>query len=133
NISFEDAGRSIGLGEEISSFPTWSFDYNNDGWMDIFVAGYKRSSFYTIVPDIVKEYLGEPNRAESMRLYRNEGGTFTDVSAEVGLNKIGYAMGANYGDLDNYGYHDSYLLTGEDRCEFMIRYKIYRMIAVQDC
>src|SRR5690606_35168819 len=126
NVSFEEAGVRLGIGEEISSFPTWSFDYNNDGWMDIFVAGYKRSSFYTIVPDIVKEYLGEPNRAETMRLYRNDGGTFTDVSAEVGLNKIGYAMGANYGDLDNDGFPDIYLSTGEVSFESIIPNKVFR-------
>jgi tetratricopeptide (TPR) repeat protein len=126
NLRFEEQGTLMGLGEEISTFPTWSFDYNNDGWLDIFVAGYKRSDFYTIVPDIVKEYLGEPNRAETMRLYQNNGGSFTDVSIEVGLNKIGYAMGANYGDLDNDGYPDIYLSTGEVSFESIIPNRVFR-------
>jgi hypothetical protein len=126
NISFEEAGSPMGLEEKISSFPTWSFDYNNDGWMDIFVAGYRRSDFYTIVPDIVKEYLGEPNKAETMRLYQNNKGSFTDVSAEVGLKKIGYAMGANYGDLDNDGYPDIYLSTGEVSYESIIPNRVFR-------
>lgn len=125
-IHFEETGTLRGLGEKISSFPTWSFDYNNDGWMDIFVAGYKRSNFYTIVPDIVKEYLGEPNSAETMRLYQNNNGNFTDVSAEMGLNKIGYAMGANYGDLDNDGYPDIYLSTGEVSFESIIPNRVFR-------
>ncbi len=125
-IHFEETGALRGLGEKISSFPTWSFDYNNDGWTDIFVAGYKRSDFYTIVPDIVKEYLGEPNRAETMRLYQNNAGNFTDVSAEMGLNKIGYAMGANYGDLDNDGYPDIYLSTGEVSFESIIPNRVFR-------
>src|SRR5690606_20978543 len=73
-----------------------------------------------------KEYLGEPNGAETMRLYQNNGGTFTDVSAEVGLNKVGYAMGANYGDLDNDGYPDIYLSTGEVRFESIIPNKVFR-------
>ncbi|MDT0648506.1 CRTAC1 family protein [Autumnicola edwardsiae] len=126
NINFEEAGSRMGLEEKISSFPTWSFDYNNDGWMDIFVAGYRRSDFYTIVPDIVKEYLGEPNKAETMRLYQNNKGSFTDVSAEVGLKKIGYAMGANYGDLDNDGYPDIYLSTGEVSYESIIPNRVFR-------
>lgn len=132
NISFEEQGALLGMGEKISSFPTWSFDYNNDGWMDIFVAGYKRSDFYTIVPDIVKEYLGEPNKAETMRLYQNKGGFFTDVSTEVGLNQIGYAMGANYGDLDNDGYPDIYLSTGEVSFESIIPNKVFRNNAGKD-
>ena len=126
NIRFEEQGALVGLGEKISSFPTWSVDYNNDGLMDIFVAGYKRSDFYTIVPDIVKEYLGESNGAETMRLYQNNGDSFTDVSTEVGLNKIGYAMGANYGDLDNDGYPDIYLSTGEVSFESIIPNKVFR-------
>ncbi|MDT0646977.1 CRTAC1 family protein [Zunongwangia sp. F260] len=126
SLYFEEAGSRVGLEEQISSFPTWSVDYNNDGWMDIFVAGYQKSDFYTIVPDIVKEYLGEPNRAETMRLYQNNGGSFTDVSAKVGLNKIGYAMGANYGDLDNDGYPDIYLSTGEVSYESIIPNRVFR-------
>ncbi|MDT0689260.1 CRTAC1 family protein [Salegentibacter sp. F188] len=126
NLNFEEAGSQMGLGEKISSFPTWSFDYNNDGWMDIFVAGYQKTNAYTIVPDIVKEYLGEPNRAETMRLYQNNGGSFKDVSAEVGLNKIGYAMGSNYGDLDNDGYPDIYLSTGEVSYESIIPNRVFR-------
>ena len=125
-VSFKESGSGTGLGEKISSFPTWSFDYNNDGWMDIFVAGYRRSGFYTIVPDIVREYLGERQKAETMRLYQNDQGSFKDVSAEVGLNKIGYAMGANYGDLDNDGFLDIYLSTGEVSYESIIPNRVFR-------
>jgi hypothetical protein len=39
-------------------------------------------------------------------------GTFKDVTAEVGLNKINVPMGANFGDVDNDGYPDIYLATG---------------------
>ncbi|MGI0105771.1 CRTAC1 family protein [Salinimicrobium sp. WS361] len=126
NISFKEEGAQRGLGEKISTFPTWSFDYNNDGWVDIFVAGYKRSNFYNIVPDIVSDYQKEPHKAETMRLYQNKNGVFTDVSSEVGLNKVGYAMGANYGDLDNDGFPDIYLSTGEVSFESIIPNRVFR-------
>lgn len=61
-----------------------------------------------------------------MRLYQNNEGSFTDVSAEVGLDKIGYAMGSNYGDLDNDGYPDIYLSTGEVSYESIIPNKVFR-------
>ena len=125
-VIFEEVGAAVGLGEKISSFPTWSFDYNNDGWEDIFVAGYKRGGPINIVPDIVNEYLGKTYNAETMRLYENNEGVFTDVSTKVGLNKIGYAMGANYGDLDNDGYLDIYLSTGEVSFESIIPNKVFR-------
>lgn len=125
-VSFKEVGANVGLGEKVSSFPTWSFDYNNDGWMDIFVAGYKRSGRVSIVTDIVNEYLGEPFQGETMRLYKNVEGLFTDVSSEVGLDKIGYAMGANYGDLDNDGYPDIFLSTGEINFISIIPNRVFR-------
>ncbi len=39
-------------------------------------------------------------------------GTFRDVTAEVGLDKVFMPMGANFGDIDNDGYLDIYLGTG---------------------
>jgi hypothetical protein len=113
--AFTDVSLQAGLGENISSFPTWFWDYNNDGWQDIFVAGFRRSNRWeTITKDVAAEYLGLAHQAETARLYHNNGdGTFSDVSEKRGLKKITYAMGANFGDLDNDGFPDMYLATGE--------------------
>ena len=46
-------------------------------------------------------------------LYKNLGnGTFRDVTSEVGLDKVFMPMGSNFGDIDNDGYLDIYLGTG---------------------
>ncbi len=108
NGTFTEVGKSLGLEKPIISFPTWFFDYDNDGWLDIFVASYPNS-----VSEFVKYYLHMPALAETMELYRNNGnGTFTDVTKSVGLDRVVPAMGANFGDLDNDGYLDMYLGTG---------------------
>lgn len=125
-LSFREVSASVGLDEKISSFPAWSFDYDNDGWIDIFVAGYERGGPFPIATDITHEFLGEPYYAQTMRLYKNEGGSFRDVSKEVGLNRIGYAMGSNYGDLDNDGFLDIFLGTGEVSFESIIPNKVFR-------
>jgi hypothetical protein len=92
-----------------SSFATWFFDYDNDGWPDIFVASY---SNYTD-DQVMRSYLGLPIAAETSKLYRNlHNGTFQDVSAEVGLDKEYMPMGADFGDVDNDGYLDIYLGMG---------------------
>ena len=58
----------------------WFFDYDNDGWLDLFVVAYPNS-----VEEFVKHYLGQPPIAETLKLYHNNGnGTFTDVSAADG-------------------------------------------------
>lgn len=126
NLTFEEIGESIGLGDKVSTFPTWAFDYNNDGWMDIFVAGYRPLSNAPIAGEIVREFLGERFGAETIHLYRNNKGVFEDVSKEVGLHKIGYAMGSNYGDLDNDGYLDIFLNTGEPNFQSIIPSRVFR-------
>jgi hypothetical protein len=62
----------------------------------------------------VKTYLGQPHNAETLKLYRNKhDGTFEDVSAQVGLDKVFMPMGANFGDVDNDGFLDIYLGLGQ--------------------
>ena len=58
--------------------------------------------------------LGKPApRTGNVLLYRNNhDGTFTDVTNETGLNKAVFAMGGNFGDIDNDGYPDMYFGTG---------------------
>jgi hypothetical protein len=89
-------------------FATWFFDYNNDGNTDLFVTSYVAS-----LDEMVRDYLGLPHNAMTMRLYRNLGdGTFRDVSSEVGFNRVRMPMGANFGDIDNDGFLDMYLGSG---------------------
>jgi Cu/Ag efflux protein CusF len=107
---FVDVTREAGVAEPITSFTCWFFDYNNDGWPDIFVSGY-----WATMPNIVREYLGQKGKAKGARpqLYRNnKDGTFTDVSREAHLDRLLLTMGANFGDLDNDGWLDFYVGTG---------------------
>jgi hypothetical protein len=106
--TFTDVAKELHVEKPIMSFPCWFFDYDNDGWPDIFVASYVPS-----LTEVVKSFLGMPAQAESMKLYRNTGhGTFEDVTEAAGLNRVIPTMGANFGDLDNDGYLDLYLGTG---------------------
>lgn len=107
---FTDVSEPAGVTEPKESFPAWFFDYDNDGWEDMFVCGYTRKN----VGDIAADYLGLPCSSEKMRLYHNNrDGTFKDVSAEAHLAHVVYAMGANFGDFDNDGWLDFYLGTGD--------------------
>ena len=106
--TFSEVAAQAGVQKPWQSFPAWFFDYDNDGWPDIFVAGY-----YVSVDETIRSYLGMPPNAETLKLYKNLGnGTFRDVTAEVGLNRVLMPMGSNFGDIDNDGYLDIYLGTG---------------------
>jgi hypothetical protein len=107
---FVDVTEKAGVAEPRMSFTTWFFDYDNDGWPDIFVSGYE-----AMLPNVVRELLGDKENAKGARprLYRNNGdGTFTDRSKEARLDRLLLTMGANYGDLDNDGWLDFYAGTG---------------------
>ena len=75
-----------------------TFDYDNDGDIDIFFP-----NGAPLKGTVVKE---RPRNA----LYRNEGGwKFTDVTRQAGVDKEGYALGVTVGDYDNDGDQDIYL------------------------
>ena len=127
-LTFTDVTKEAGLGGNHSTFSTWFWDYNNDGWLDIFAASYFRSNTQgDIITDVAKEYLGMEHGAEKGFLYENQkDGSFKNVSTEVNLNKILYSMGANFGDLDNDGYLDMYLGTGNIGLNTVLPNKMYR-------
>ncbi len=107
--TFEDVTSAAGVAEPSASFPAWFWDFDNDGKLDIFVAGYAAQT-----ADIVREMLGEEHSAELPRLYRNRGdGTFADETEAWSLDRIMYAMGSNFGDIDNDGWLDLFVGTGD--------------------
>ncbi len=124
---FKEVSIQSGLEEVIPTFPTWFWDYDNDGWLDIFAAGYNHDPHQHITHDITLEYLGEKHTAQTGVLFRNMGdGTFKNVSERTNLDKIMFAMGANFGDLDNDGWLDFYLGTGDMGYESVIPNRMFR-------
>jgi hypothetical protein len=108
NNTFTEVAEQAGVSGPGHGFATWFFDYDNDGWPDLFV-----TSYFTSVEETARTYLGLPHNATTLKLYKNmKDGTFRDVSAEVGLDKVFMPMGANFGDIDNDGFLDIYLGTG---------------------
>lgn len=121
---FTDVTARAGVAAPSMSFTTWFFDFDDDGWPDIFVSGYSAT-----VPNIVREMLGQRDKAvgERARLYRNnQDGTFTDVSAKVGLDRLLLSMGGNFGDLDNDGWLDIYLGTGAAPLHNVVPNRMFR-------
>jgi hypothetical protein len=73
-------------------------DYDNDGWMDIYLVNSGKCDFY------------EPARPLRNALYRNNrDGTFTDVTEKAGVAGGGYGMGVAVGDYNGDGFADLYV------------------------
>lgn len=123
---FVDATDQAGLaGLNVMTFPTWFWDYDNDGWQDIFVCGYQIRG--SIGGDTALEALGLANESSKMYLFHNNhDGTFSDVSIAAGLHKTVFAMGSNFGDIDNDGFLDMYLGTGNPDYKSLTPNKLFR-------
>ena len=83
---FVDVTKSAGISGRGEGLSVLWWDYNNDGWMDIFVGN-----------DLIS----------LDRLYRNNGnGTFTDVLGDAVPHTAWFAMGSDFGDVNNDGWMD---------------------------
>jgi hypothetical protein len=101
---FEDRTRETGVGlpgRRFTGFGTLFFDYDNDGWLDLFIA----NGAVQLLPELVRKGdpypLGQPNQ-----LLRNTGkGSFVEVVDRAGasLRVLEVSRGAAFGDIDNDG------------------------------
>ena len=114
--TFADVAPTLGVVSPRASFPTWFWDFDNDGYLDLFVAAYSAT-----IADIAAAHLGHSVSVEQARLYRGDGqGGFADVSQDRHLAQPTKPMGANFGDVDHDGFLDFYLGTGDtDYAELM--------------
>jgi hypothetical protein len=117
NGTFTDVTKASGTGDPGGwGVSATFFDYDRDGWLDLFVGNYL---IYSLAGDVAcqsvtgrRDYC-PPNsyRAQPSRLYRNRGnGTFEDVTAKAFVNgAYGPALGASTADFNGDGWIDLYV------------------------
>lgn len=129
-LEFEDVTQEAGLDNcTAKTFATWFWDYDNDGWLDLFVGNYdfyNTGAWYAAAEAL---HMPTGHAAKQYLYHNNHNGTFTDVTEKAGLNKIAFAMGSNFGDIDNDGYPDIYLGTGNPSFESLIPDKLFKNIS----
>jgi len=107
--TFKDVTLQLGVAYPKNSFPVWFWDYNNDGSLDLFVSTYDGT-----IAHQARHRLGLPPLFEKASLYEGDSqGGFREVADQRGLGVPMQPMGCNFGDLDNDGYLDFYLGTGD--------------------
>jgi FG-GAP-like repeat/ASPIC and UnbV len=125
NGTFSNVTSEMGIDGPYHGFSCWTWDYDNDGWLDIFATCYDRT-----VTDVVKGLLGMPHSQYSNRLFRNQGGKgFENKTKEAGLDMVFATMGSNFADFDNDGFLDMYLGTGEPSFATLIPNRMFKNVA----
>jgi hypothetical protein len=101
--AFEDVTIASGLGVPISTESAVWGDYDNDGWLDLFVCG-----------EFVRNHADPTTRC---RLYHNEGdGKFENVADRAGIVNEYADKGSAWGDYDNDGWLDLFVSNHDGPC-----------------
>ena len=102
---FTDVTAASKIGADCcTTVASWG-DYNNDGYLDLYVGRYLDPR--TKIPTTFYARNGEPNQ-----LYKNNGdGTFTNVTDQAGVGEVGLCLGTVWGDYDDDGYLDLYVVN----------------------
>ena len=75
------------------------FDYDNDGWLDI----------YLLNGSTIAAFKGKEPAPRAMLFHNNHDGTFTDVTDKAGVSNERWGFGVAVGDYDNDGWPDLYV------------------------
>ena len=128
-VRFEDVSTQAGLEEvEASTFTTWFWDYNNDGWLDILAVDYSFENSLAYYAATEKLGKSENNSGRILLFRNNQNETFTEVAKDAGLDKVVFSMGGNFGDIDNDGFLDIYMGTGNPRYQSLIPNKMFKNV-----
>jgi hypothetical protein len=103
--TFTDVTKQSGIGEDCcTTVASWA-DYDNDGLLDLYVGRYLDPR--KTIPTTFYARNGEQNQ-----LYHNNGdGTFTNVTKKAGVGDPGLCLGTVFGDYDDDGYPDLYVVN----------------------
>lgn len=107
--TFKEEAHQYGLDDKGLSTQAVFFDYDHDGDLDCFILNnsYRPIESFGNNRDLrnIRSYDG------GQRLYRNDNGHFTDVSAQAHIygSEIGFGLGVTVGDLNNDGWDDIYV------------------------
>jgi hypothetical protein len=107
--TFKEEAQKYGLVDSGLSTQAIFFDYDNDGDLDCFVLN---NSFRPIESfDFSKNLRAVVDELGGARLYRNDGGHFTNVTKEAGIysSDIGFGLGVSVADINQDGYPDIYV------------------------
>lgn len=119
-ISFTEKAEEYGIDDSGYSTQAAFFDYDKDGDLDLYVLNHSTQE-YAGFGQITASLKGKKNPAYSDKLYRNDTGTFTDVTeaAKLTSNVLGFGLGLAISDLNDDGWLDIYVSNDYNEQDYL--------------
>ncbi|MBX2876627.1 MAG: VCBS repeat-containing protein [Saprospiraceae bacterium] len=112
DLTFTESARSFGLADQGFSIQSIFFDFDKDGWVDMYLVN-QPPSLPGVGGQLDKSMA--KNRLFSDKLYRNTGnGTFEDVTDGAKLRNFAFGLSVSVGDFDNDSWPDLYVTNDFD-------------------
>ena len=114
--TFTDKAKAMGVADAGYSIMANFFDYDRDGDLDLYIANQPPNAL------LLKERLkGKIDYQYTDKLYRNDGGRFTDVTKASGITNYSYSLSATTIDYNKDGWPDLYVACDYDEADFFYK------------
>ncbi len=118
DLTFTESAKKYGVADVGNSVQATFFDYDNDGDLDLYVANYPPTRFDA--PNYFYQFkMHNTTDVETDKLFRNDGGKFTNVTDEAGLRSFGLSNSVTIGDINNDGWSDIYVSNDFNTPDFL--------------
>lgn len=118
NGKFAERAKEFGLDDKSYSTQAAFFDYDNDGDLDMFLLNHSVKKVDNME---LARYRNDVDSLSGDKLYRNDGGHFTDVSAQAGLhrNPLTFGLGIAIADINKDGWEDIYVTNDYNEPDYL--------------
>ncbi|WP_108870375.1 VCBS repeat-containing protein [Aquimarina aquimarini] len=116
--TFSEKASQYGIDDIGNSVQGTFFDYDRDGDLDLYVANYPPTKFNA--PNFYYKFkMANVKDEETDHLYRNDGNSFTDITAVAGVKSFGLTLSATIGDINNDEWPDIYVSNDFSTPDYM--------------
>jgi hypothetical protein len=106
DLTFSEQAEAFGLADTGHTTQAVFFDYDRDGDLDCYLLTNMQE---TLGPNVIRQKKTDGSSVSNDQLYRNDGGSFVNVSRNAGILTEGYGLGISVCDLNRDGWPDLYV------------------------
>ena len=116
DLTFTESAKTYGVDNGGYTVQSAFFDYDNDNDLDLFIMNQPSNVRYGKSSYVHQDSI---SKATSDLLFRNDGGKFTDVSAQAGIESAAYGLGLSISDINQDGHRDIYVANDYEKPDYM--------------